>query len=296
MTNYKNFIDSSAIQIGELAFEIGDYTCALDHLFKAYNKLKDYQGDEFGMNSLMGNLSFKLKESIGRQGDGKSILLHETWKLSKSSFVRGKQCDKSLFLDKFNKMDRNPISPETQAIFNRGHEFEDFVRENRFPGGTNVKEKVGNFFYFNSYTKYLMEDSTTNVIYEASIIEDEVLVICDILVKNEEGKIDIFEIKLNTEINDAIKSDLAIQYTICKKRFGEQLNSFNLILRSNEDDQPFKIIDVTEDVSKLTLEVDRQIAHFKNVLTNQEPTISMGSQCAKPYVCDFTNYCETRKG
>lgn len=294
MSDHMKFKDLGAIKLGELAFEIGDYTCALEHLFKAYNKLKDYQGDEFGMNSLMGNLSFKLKESIGRQGDGKSILLHETWKLSKSSFVRGKQCDKSLFLDKFNKMDRNPISPETQALFNRGHEFEDFVRENRFPGGTNVKEKVGNFFYFNSYTKYLTEESTTNVIYEASIIEDEVLVMCDILVKNEDGKIDIFEIKLNTEINDAIKSDLAIQYTICKKRFGEQLNSFNLILRSNEDDQPFKIIDVTEDVSKLTLEVDRQIAHFKNVLTNQEPTISMGSHCEKPYACDFTNYCGAR--
>ena len=117
---------------------------------------------------------------------------------------------------------------------------------------------------------------------------------CDILVKNEDGKIDVFEIKLNTEINDAIKSDLAIQYTICKKRFGEQLNSFNLILRSNEDDQPFKIIDVTEDVSKLTLEVETQIDHFKNVLTNQEPTISMGSHCAKPYACDFTNYCGAR--
>jgi hypothetical protein len=288
------FKDLGAIKLGELAFEIGDYTCALAHLFKAYNKLKEYQGDKFEMNSLMGNLSFKLKESIGRQGDGKSILLYETWKLSKSSFVRGKQCDKSLFLDKFNKMDRNPISTETQALFNRGHEFEDFVRENRFPGGTNVKEKVGNFFYFNSYTKYLMEDSTTNVIYEASIIEDEVLVMCDILVKNEDGKIDVFEIKLNSEINDAIKSDLAIQYTICKKRFGEQLNSFNLILRSNEKDQPYKIIDVTEDVSKLTHEVETQIDHFKNVLTNQEPTISMGSHCAKPYACDFTNYCRAR--
>ena len=294
MPDHMKFKDLGAIKLGELAFEIGDYTCALDHLFKAYNKLKDYQGDEFGMNLLMSDISFKIKESIGRQGDGKSILLYETWKLSKSSFVRGKQCDKSLFLDKFNKMDRNPISPETQAIFNRGHEFEDFVRENRFPGGTNVKEKVGNFFYFNSYTKYLTEDSTTSVIYEASIIEDEVLVMCDILVKNEDGKIDVFEIKLNTEINDAIKSDLAIQYTICKKRFGEQLNSFNLILRSNEKDQPFKIIDVTEDVSKLTHDVEAQIAHFKNVLTNQEPIISMGSQCAKPYACDFTNYCGAR--
>jgi len=294
MQDHMKFKDLGAIKLGELAFEIGDYTCALDHLFKAYNKLKDYQGDEFEMNSLMGNLSFKIKESIGRQGDGKSILLYETWKLSKSSFVRGNQCDKSLFLDKFNKLDRNPISAEKQAIFNRGHEFEDFIRRNKFPGGINVKEKVGNFFYFNSYTNYLTEDSTTKVIYEASIIEDEVLVMCDILVKNEEGKIDVFEIKLNTEINDAIKSDLAIQYTICKKRFGEQLNSFNLILRSNDENQPFNIIDVTEDVSKLTHEVETQIAHFKNVLTNQEPIISMGNQCTQPYACDFTNYCGAR--
>ena len=61
MSDHMKFKDLGAIKLGELAFEIGDYTCALDHLFKAYNKLKDYQGDEFGMNLLMSDISFKIK-------------------------------------------------------------------------------------------------------------------------------------------------------------------------------------------------------------------------------------------
>jgi hypothetical protein len=290
MGDYMKYIDKGSMQLGELAFEIGDYTCALDHLFKAYNKLKDYQGNEFGMLSMMGNLSYKIKEAIARQSSGKSILINETWKLSKSSFVRGNQCVKSLFLDKFKRMDRNPISPEKQALFSKGHNFEDLVRQEKFPGGINVKEKVGDFFFFNSYTKYLIESKSETVIYEASIIEDDVLVMCDILVKNGE-KIDIYEVKMNAEINDAIRSDLAIQYTICKKRFGKNLNSFNLILRSKEENSLCTIIDVTADVSPRIEQVQQRIDDFKLVFENQEPTLAMGNHCMTPYECDFTNYC-----
>jgi hypothetical protein len=222
-------------------------------------------------------------------------LEYETWKLTKSSFVKGNQCVKSLYLDKHKRKEKNPITPEKQATFNYGNSFEDEVRRLAFPGGVNVKKKLTNFKYFNSYTKFLVENNLTNIIYEASIIEDLVLVMCDILVKREDGKIDLFEIKMNTEINDAIKADLAVQYTICKKRFGDKLNSFNLILRKNDEAQPYEIMDLTEELALKTGAVEKQITEFKETLIGQEPEQEMGDYCLSPYECDFTNYCRKKK-
>lgn len=94
--------------------------------------------------------------------------------------------------------------------------------------------------------------------------------------------------------NDAIRSDLAIQYAICKKRFGENLNSFNLILRSKEENSLCTIIDVTAEVSPKIEQVQQRLDDFKLVFENQEPTLEMGNHCMTPYECDFTNYCGAR--
>jgi hypothetical protein len=91
--------------------------------------------------------------------------------------------------------------------------------------------------------------------------------------------------------NDAIRSDLAIQYTICKKRFGENLNSFNLIIRSKEENSLCTIIDITADVSPRIEQVQKRIDDFKLVFENQEPTLEMGNHCMTPNECDFMITC-----
>src|SRR5690606_19281302 len=117
------------------------------------------------------------------------------------------------------KHEKTPISEEKRNLFDKGHLFEKKVREFEFPGGINIKDIVGNFAYFNSYTEYLLSNKGRQVLYEATIIENEVLVMCDILIKNMDDTIDIYEIKLNKEMNEAIMNDLSIQYWICKERF-----------------------------------------------------------------------------
>jgi hypothetical protein len=278
-----------------LAFEIGDYKCALENYTRALERLNHYNGDRMQPILMAGTLKRKKQECIQKMRYGKTILEYETWKLTKSSFVKGNQCVKSLYLDNYKRKEKNPITPEKQATFNYGNSFEDEVRRLAFPGGVNVKKKLTNFKYFNSYTKHLVENNLTNIIYEASIIEDLVLVMCDILVKRDDGKIDLFEIKMNTEINDAIKADLAVQYTICRKRFGDKLNSFNLILRKNDQAQPYEIIDLTEELAPKMEVVEKQITEFKELLLGQEPNQEMGNHCLTPYECDFTNYCRKKK-
>ena len=165
------------------------------------------------------------------------------------------------------------------------------MRENGFPGGINVKDEVSKFGYLNSYTKQALSEPGSKVLYEATFIEDEVLVMCDILTKDQDGRIDVYEIKLNKELNEAIWNDLAIQFTICKKRFGSALRSFNAILRDDESGQHWTEIDMTEQLDLKVNQVQDQIVEFKNILENQEPEINMGEHCNKPYACAFKEYC-----
>ena len=224
-----------------------------------------------------------------------SILSYDRWTLTKSSFVKGRQCAKLLHLYTFKRNEQTPVSKELQKVFDRGHSFEDYVRENGFPGGVNVKDEVSKFGYLNSYTKRVLSEPGSKVLYEATFIEDEVLVMCDILTKDQNGRIDIYEIKLNKELNEAIWNDLAIQYTICKQRFGNKLRSFNAILREDESGQHWTVKDMTEQLDLKVNQVQDQIVEFKNVLENQEPEINMGEHCNKPYTCAFKEYCTRLK-
>jgi tetratricopeptide (TPR) repeat protein len=281
---------TTPLQLADLATQIGDYKCALDNYKKAFNFLDKIE-DERAI-AKANELKGMIQELTPKKEESKAILMFDTWKLSKTSFVKGNQCVKHLYLDKHKRNEKAPISDDLQALFDQGHAFEDKLRKQDFPGGINVKEVVGNFAYFNSYTKYLLDFSSTQTIYEATIIEDEVFVMCDVLVKAENGMIDIYEIKLNREINDAILDDLAIQYHVCKKRFGKQLNSFNLILRADEKGETWKIENFKDHLDLKISEIKATIEHYKQILLGAEPTVEMGGHCMQPYKCDFLNYCK----
>ena len=289
MSNYIYYIDDRAMRIGDLASELGDYQLAIRNYSSALDKLRKYQGDAMQPMIMAGDLVAKIKDLESRPSSSKSILSWDTWKLTKSSFVKANQCVKYLFLDKHKKHEKTPFSQETLKLFNQGRIFEDNFRNKEFPGGIDIKETVGNFEYFNSYTKYLLSSNEKQILYEATLIEDEVLVMCDVLLKDELGYIDAYEIKLNATINEAIINDLAIQYYVCKQRFGERLRSFNLVLRV--DDDSWNISDRTKDLEQKIDEARAKIREYLDVLENKEPKISMGKHCYTPYQCEFVAYC-----
>ena len=291
MDNYIYYIDSAAIKLGDLAHSIGDYKMASAQYNKALARLRDYKGDRMQPALMAEELVGKVKRMGPYMHAGKSILALETWRLTKSSFVKGHQCLKYLYLDKHKKKEKTPPSAETRALFEQGHSFETSIRRKHFPGGIDVKETAGNFGYFNSLTKYLLRREGRSVLYEATLIQDDVLVMCDILIKNEDGRIDIYEIKLNQEVNDAITADLAIQYTIAQKRFADRLHSFNLILRDPNSPDEFKIVDMTESLWNRVDDVNKKIKQYNEILSAPEPHIPMGPHCTKPYHCEFMAYC-----
>ena len=284
MSNTKNDYYLNDIKLADLANEIGDYRFA-NYLYARVIEKEV---------SITEELKEKLDETERLKWDGKSILRFDGWKLSKSSYVKGNQCLKYLYLDKHKKRERTPVDEETQERFDRGHAFEDIVREQEFPGGVNIKDNVGNFGYFNSYTKYLLNQPEEMTLYEATIIEDDVLVMCDVFVKSKDGFVDIYEIKSSTKANIAISNDLKLQYAVCKKRFKDKLRSFNWILRVEDDEAKWKIENLTDELADKTDLVSEITDKFKKVLNGREPEIAMGEHCNSPYKCEFIDYCEKR--
>ncbi len=85
--------------------------------------------------------------------------------LSKSTFIRGLQCEKSLYLYKYNL--RDEISSQLQAIFNQGTNV-GVLAQDLFPNG--VDASPSNHFKIQESvlkTKEFIENGET-IIYEAT--------------------------------------------------------------------------------------------------------------------------------
>lgn len=217
------------------------------------------------------------------------------YKMSKSSFVRGMQCPKLVFLDKYRKDFRTPPSPDTLAAFHFGREFERKVK-NLFPEAFDM-QTVGRFpnEKYLQTTQELLQLHPQIVILEAGILHNEVAIMTDILRKNADGSFDVFEVKASSHVNVAMQHDIALQYYVCRQQLGN-IRSFNIVTRNPEDDSPV-FEDMTSYCECRWEEIESRINEFKGILgrPEEEPAIEMGPQCETPYMCDFRSYCLRRQ-
>ena len=101
--------------------------------------------------------------------------------LSKSTFIRGLQCEKSLYLYKHHYNLRDEISPQLQAIFDQGTNVGVLAQE-LFPGGVDASPS-SHFKMQESVfkTKEFIKEGK-QIIYEATFQFNGVLAALDILV------------------------------------------------------------------------------------------------------------------
>ena len=104
--------------------------------------------------------------------------------LSKSTYIRGLQCHKSLYLYKKRYFLKDPITPEQQAKFNRGNEVGIMARD-LFPGGIDLSPKTP-FQYPQAVanTVAALQNQDIHVIYEAAFQHERTLAAMDILVRS----------------------------------------------------------------------------------------------------------------
>lgn len=219
-------------------------------------------------------------------------------KLSKSSFIRGQQCFKSLYLNKFHSKLRDRIRPEQLAKFKRGTDVGILARD-LFPGGIDLSPKSPSQYQKKVFeTSLAMQNPEIQVIYEACFVFEEVLILLDILVRQENGWL-ACEVKSSLKLTETYRSDAALQFYVLKGS-GVELTDFQLIYLNRNYvfhqklnlQELFIFESVLEEVQLRKKEIGQQIDYFKHMLNSETiPEIPVGPQCFNPYPCDFHDFC-----
>jgi len=189
-----------------------------------------------------------------------------------------------------------PTAPGQQFIFDQGHDVGKLAQQ-LFPGGTDASPSSP-FDYRPSLelTQKLIAEGR-QVIYEAAFQQEEVLAALDILVWDQGWH--AYEVKSSTKVHDINLTDAALQYWVMEKS-GIKVESFSIIhLNSDYErigdivvEKLFKIEPVTYLIQALQDEITEQVASLKKVCSRKTvPAIPIGTQCTKPYTCDFKDHC-----
>jgi len=217
--------------------------------------------------------------------------------LSKSSFIKGLQCEKHLYLYKYHYNEMDELSEMQKAIFQRGTNVGELAQQ-LFPGGTvATKGSPPNYNKGLQKTGDLIKQGE-QIIYEAAFQFNKVLSIADIIVK-EKDRWNIYEVKSSTSISETYLNDAALQYYVISNS-GIEINDFSIVyinnqyIRKGELDlnELFMNESVLEYILPLQNFVEENVERLKKVISKKEmPDIDIGEHCHNPYTCGFFNYC-----
>lgn len=217
--------------------------------------------------------------------------------LSKSSFIRGVQCEKHLYLYKYYYNEMDQLSEMQKAIFKRGTDVGKLAQQ-LFPGGIDASpESHLDYDEAVIVTSGLLKQKQ-KVIYEASFNFKDVLSVADIVVSDKSG-LKVFEVKSSTSISETYIRDAALQYWVISN-CGYRVKDFSITYINNQYMRKGELeldkLFITESVLKLILPlqkwVEEKVERFKDVLSKKSiPKIDIGEHCYDPYVCGFYEYC-----
>lgn len=216
--------------------------------------------------------------------------------LSKSKYIRGMNCQKSLWLY-VHKSDERLINEASMAVLARGTSVGELAR-GYFPNG-----KMAVLEDYPSYESAKRTQDFINqgieTIYEATFVYDNTLVAVDILHK-ENGKWSLYEVKSTNSVKPEHIKDVAIQYYVINgsglELDGAFLMHFNrsYVRRGNIDvNQLFLPESVLSKILPLQQDIAQNLEVLQSMLELEEPKIVMGAYCTSPYSCDFSAYCSS---
>lgn len=218
--------------------------------------------------------------------------------LSKSTYIKGEQCEKALFLFKNRPFLRDKLSMEQRAKFKRGTDV-GILAQQLFPGGINMTP--GSPTQFSKKAAETLKNLTNpaiNVMYEAVFQYDDTLIMLDIIVRDGD-KWRAIEVKSSLSISQTYMKDAALQYYVlkgCEVPLSDiQLMYINADYVKNGDldlSQLFVFQSVKDYAEQYQDVIIKNIAHFKDIIKQpHSPKIPIGDQCDTPYRCEFHGHC-----
>ncbi len=215
--------------------------------------------------------------------------------LSKSLFIRGLQCHKSLYLHKHHPEWKDEMSESQESLFQMGTDVGILARE-LFPGGVEVPyEGLSKPAQLDLTQSLIKEGKTT--LYEAAFIYDDVFVKADILHKGIDGW-EIYEVKASAAVKPQHVDDVAVQYYVAAGS-GLSVSRASVVCINTQYTRRgdisvadlFRIEDKTEIVREKQVSVAEEIDRQRRMLRGNEPAIDIGPHCDDPYRCDFKGHC-----
>lgn len=213
--------------------------------------------------------------------------------ISKSKYMRGEQCLKALWLS-VNKPetadDTSNISTQQGNAVGEcaRHYFSDSVtiqldKTFRMVEATNAAMRAG--------AKHICEATFANEEMKLSCS-------CDIIVVNEDGSLDVMEVKSSTSIKDRQLDDVCFQSFVVSTAGFEIRNVY--LLHPNSDyfyetefdvRSYFSLENVTDIVRAKMPFVKEHILRDIELSAGEEPMCELGMHCEKPHECEFKCYC-----
>lgn len=214
--------------------------------------------------------------------------------ISKSLYIRGLQCHKSLWLKKYNS---DVLEASNESVLENGNNVGDLACE-LYPGGVEIPYEGTSFEDKIIMTQDLINQGVKDI-YEATFQFNGILVMVDIL-NVEDNTVIINEVKSSTDVKDVYLHDLSIQYYVLNG-LGYDVKETNVIHINNEYvrgdeleiEKLFTTVEVTDVVKSLQEDIEDNLGIFREVLSDKfnEPSIDIGAHCSSPYTCDAMGYC-----
>ena len=216
--------------------------------------------------------------------------------LSKSRIISAWQCQKKLYLEKHHP-ELGVVTDRTESLFATGHEVGAVSQQLygapdavEIPFNRNINMMVRE-------TKDLLDGGASFPIFEATFRYENVLVRVDVLLPDGDGWRAI-EVKASTSVKDYQVLDCAIQDWVMRNS-GLAVSAISLAHINNQFEYAgdgnyqglLEEVDLTNEVRTVEPTVVELIANARDAVLGYLPEVHVGTQCNKPYECQFMQHC-----
>ena len=218
--------------------------------------------------------------------------------LSKSTYIKGLQCEKALYMQKKHPYLRDKLSIEQRAKFQRGTDVGVLAHE-VFPNGVDMSPNSPSQFPKKVKETWVnLNNPEVKVMYEAVFQYNDTLIMLDMLVRDGDKWLAV-EVKSSMRLSDTYYNDAALQYYVLHG-CGVPLSDFRLMYLNGDYvkdgsidvQQLFKMESVMEYVVEREAFVAQNVERLKAVVAlPHAPVVEIGEQCDNPYPCDFYGHC-----
>jgi len=220
-------------------------------------------------------------------------------KLSKSRYLKGINCPKALWLYAYKPELASDTSENQQFVFDMGHVVGSYAHA-LFEGGVLIEEDHEQLDLAIKKTKKLIDEGA-NVIFEATVEYNDVLVRADVLERVRPGKNrwNLYEVKSSASVKDVHYPDAAIQkycfdgagYPV-ERVFLTHINSDYVRSGNIEPDKLLVHEELTHELENELRLVHVTVNGLLEMLKSKKcPEIKPGTQCTSPYLCDYYDVC-----